>query len=229
MIVPAVKREALMNQRQTSETIFIGINMAIAGGFMDAYSYLARGHVFANAQTGNMLLLGIGLFQGEYSAVVRYGSPILAFAIGIAIAEIIRFRKVHLLHWRQISVMIEMIVLATVAFLPEDMNLAANSLTSLACGIQVESFRSFHGSGAATTMCIGNLRSATENLVHWFQEKDHAYLRKSALYFCLIFCFVLGAVIGSAVIHMIGLYAILIDAMILIPAFIMMFTQKTAV
>ena len=42
--------------KQTSESIELGILLALSGGFMDAYSYLARGQVFANAQTGNMLL-----------------------------------------------------------------------------------------------------------------------------------------------------------------------------
>ena len=43
-------------KKQTSETIELGIFLALAGGFMDAYSYICRGGVFANAQTGNILL-----------------------------------------------------------------------------------------------------------------------------------------------------------------------------
>ena len=39
-----------------SETIRLGSLLAISGGFMDAYSYIYRDHVFANAQTGNILL-----------------------------------------------------------------------------------------------------------------------------------------------------------------------------
>jgi len=50
---------------QTSETLRIGIFLTLSGGFQDAYSYLCRGKVFANAQTGNMLLLGIKLTKGE--------------------------------------------------------------------------------------------------------------------------------------------------------------------
>ena len=38
--------------KQTSESIELGIVLALAGGFMDAYSYVARDGVFANAQTG---------------------------------------------------------------------------------------------------------------------------------------------------------------------------------
>ena len=47
---------------QMSETLRLGIILALSGGFMDAYSYLERGNVFANAQTGNLLLFGVNLF-----------------------------------------------------------------------------------------------------------------------------------------------------------------------
>ena len=33
-----------------SETLRLGIILALSGGFMDAYSYLERGNVFANAK-----------------------------------------------------------------------------------------------------------------------------------------------------------------------------------
>ena len=70
---------------------------------MDAYSYIGRGEVFANAQTGNMLLLGVHLSEGDIPAAIRYLCPVLAFTFGIALADIVRnsgFGR-HL-HWRQI-------------------------------------------------------------------------------------------------------------------------------
>ena len=36
--------------KQMSESIELGIVLAVSGGFMDAYSYIMRDHVFANAQ-----------------------------------------------------------------------------------------------------------------------------------------------------------------------------------
>ena len=48
---------------QISESIRLGAILALSGGFMDAYSYMERGEVFANAQTGNMLLFGVHLSQ----------------------------------------------------------------------------------------------------------------------------------------------------------------------
>ena len=67
-----------MNKKvQISESIELGILLALSGGFMDAYSYIGRGEVFANAQTGNMLLLGVHLSEGNIPAAIRYLSLFL--------------------------------------------------------------------------------------------------------------------------------------------------------
>lgn len=56
----------MMKITQISESIRLGALLAISGGMMDAYSYIMRGHVFANAQTGNMLLFGVNLSEGNF-------------------------------------------------------------------------------------------------------------------------------------------------------------------
>mgnify|MGYP000122724758 CR=1 FL=1 len=50
---------------QMSESFLLAALLAIVGGFLDAYSYLLRGHVFANAQTGNIVLFGVYLQKGD--------------------------------------------------------------------------------------------------------------------------------------------------------------------
>lgn len=154
--------------KQISESLPIMILLTLSGGFMDAYSYLCRGEVFANAQTGNILLFGVNLSMGHWSKALQYVCPVLAFAIGIAAAEFVRrkFTNRKHVHWRQIIVFCEAVILFGVMFIPQELNLLANSLTSLACGAQVESFRKIQGNGMATTMCIGNLRMAKIGRAH---------------------------------------------------------------
>ena len=51
-----------MNEKrefQRSESFAAAALLALSGGLLDAYTYLCRGGVFANAQTGNMVLLAI--------------------------------------------------------------------------------------------------------------------------------------------------------------------------
>ena len=211
--------------KQMSETLELGIVLALAGGFMDAYSYMCRGHVFANAQTGNILLLGVNLSQGNWPTAVHYLVPVLAFVVGLALADLFRLirRGNEKLHWRQITVALEALVLISVGFMPQSLNLLANSLTSLACGIQVESFRKIHGSGIATTMCIGNLRSATQNLSEFLHTRQKESLRKSGLYYFIILCFIVGAILGNLAVGVLAERAIFIAPAILAVAFILMF------
>ena len=77
----------MKHSMQISESIGLGTILALSGGFMDAYSYIERGKVFANAQTGNMLLFGVNLSEGNYQTMLNYLFPVLAFALGIALAE----------------------------------------------------------------------------------------------------------------------------------------------
>ena len=162
--------------KQYSESLRIGILLALAGGFLDAYTYLCRGKVFANAQTGNMVMLGISFLEGNTTNVIKYIIPIIAFAIGVLLAEIIRHSLLEheKIHWRQAVLAIEIVLLIFVAFIPYDY--IANTLISLICAMQVESFRKFHGNAYATTMCTGNLRSGTEKLVIFIKNKDRKHL-----------------------------------------------------
>lgn len=65
--------------KQISESLPIMILLTLSGGFMDAYSYLCRGEVFANAQTGNILLFGVNLSMGA----LEQGTPICVSCFGI--------------------------------------------------------------------------------------------------------------------------------------------------
>lgn len=218
----------LKKSKEMSETIELGIVLALVGGFMDSYSYMCRDQVFANAQTGNMLLLGLRLSEGKWNMALCYLFPVLAFTVGIAVADIARLmiKDKNLLHWRQISVICEAVVLIVVSFIPQDLNLLANSLTSLACGIQVESFRKINGNGIATTMCIGNLRSATQNICEYWYTKDKRVVEKGMLYYGIILCFIIGAVIGNEFVKIFSEKAILVCVGILSIAFIMMFADR---
>ena len=74
--------------KQMSETFCLGALLAVIGGFLDAYTYLTRGRVFANAQTGNLVLLAMNLAGGQFQKAQYYLIPILAFIAGVLIAEV---------------------------------------------------------------------------------------------------------------------------------------------
>lgn len=197
-----------------TETLFFGMLLAFSGGLMDAYSFLFRGGVFANAQTGNILLLGVNLARGEFAEALKYALPVAAFSVGIAISFLLRhrFKESSLRHMTALCA--ELILFVAVAFIPQSSNNIANALISLACGIQLEAFGVIHANNVATTMCIGNLRSAIDNALDFCVNKEKPALKKAGIYAAVIAAFVLGAVAGSALIDAVGAYAILGSAVI---------------
>ena len=164
-----------------SESFVVGILLCLCGGFQDAYTYVCRDKVFANAQTGNIVLLGNHLAQMDWSGAVRYAVPILAFTAGIFVAQKVHFHfgKSEKIHWRQLILLLEIVVLFAAGFFPAGMSLPANALISFSCAMQVDSFRKIRGNAMATTMCIGNLRSATDLWCTYTETKDKKIRQRS--------------------------------------------------
>ena len=205
------------------ERLFPVALLTLSGGLQDAYTYFCRGHVFANAQTGNIVLLGQSLFSGSLSQAGRYLLPLLAFALGVAAAEYVRTRPNRRLGWQQQVLLWEIALLAAVGFLPPSMDLAANALVSFSCAMQVQAFRRVEGFAFASTMCIGNLRGGTDSLCAFLRTRDRQERKKAGLYFTVILLFALGAGAGSLILTPLGLRAIWLSCALLALSFVLLF------
>lgn len=210
---------------QVSETMALAMIMTFSGGLQDAYTYFQRNHVFANAQTGNIIMMASNLFDGDIHDVLRYLIPVLAFMVGIFVAEQIqgRFKNAQKLHWRQYILLIEIIALFISGLFNEDGNLIANSLISFSCALQVQAFRSTHSLPYASTMCIGNMRSGVSLLSHYCRTKDYNSLVKSLHYFIIIIVFAIGASVGYILIPYLNYQTIWVSSILLFIGFSMMF------
>ena len=109
-----------MKKIPVEESFFVGALLALSGGLVDVYTYLIRGGVFAFAQTGNLVLLGIRLARGQLGECVHYLIPILAFTVGVILTEGIQqiFKNHPVLLWQQAALLTEILILAAVAFFP---------------------------------------------------------------------------------------------------------------
>ena len=214
--------------KQMSESMILGVVLTLAGGFQDAYSYNCRGQVFANAQTGNIVLLGQNIASGNFQNALHYLFPLLAFLAGVYLSEWVRelCKSFQKLHWRQIVLAFEIVMLAIAGLLPQSLNVVSNVLMSFACAMQVDSFRKFRGIPCATTMCIGNMRSGTELLCRYHITKDRELKRKSLHYYFIILVFAIGAAIGAVASQKFGNPAIWIAAGLMLLGFILMFVKE---
>ena len=212
---------------QMSEAFRTVMFLSASGGLQDAYTYIGRGKVFANAQTGNIVLMSQAAFDGDLARVLHYLVPLLSFALGVAVAEAIhiRYREAKRLHWRQLVLVVEILLLFGVGFLPNTLDLAANALVSFACAMQVQAFRKVHSYPFASTMCIGNMRSGTEALCAYFHTRDKEILHQALTYFGVVLLFALGAGVGSiATLHW-GAGTIWLSCGLLTVSFLIMFVH----
>jgi uncharacterized membrane protein YoaK (UPF0700 family) len=209
---------------QKSESNLTMAFLTMSGGLQDAYTYINRGGVFANAQTGNIVRMSENLLEWDLPGFLSYLFPVLAFALGVIVSEEVRVRSKDKskLHWREYVVVIEILILFVSAFIPHNLDALANALISLSCAMQVEAFKKVHGFAYASTMCIGNLRSGTEALHEYLVTKDKKFRTKALEYFGMITIFAVGAGIGTLTAHHFGIYGILPSCLLLIGAFITM-------
>ena len=61
-----------MKEQKLFRRYGVSLALAVVGGFLEAYTYVTRDGVFANAQTGNIARMGLNLAQGNVLLTLRY-------------------------------------------------------------------------------------------------------------------------------------------------------------
>ena len=205
------------------ETRRVGILLAFVGGFLDVYTYLLRGGVFANAQTGNMVLLMVQLSEGQWMKALYYIVPIIAFLSGVVVTELVKLHE----RWHEYVLIIEIVLLFLIGFYPVTFPaMIVNVTISFICALQISSFRKLRGAVYATTVCTGNLRSAAEQFTLFYIRHDEEAKKKCLNYFIIIFSFCLGALIGALLIKCLEIYAIWICCLILIVVVVLLLRKN---
>lgn len=192
--------------------------LATVGGFLEAYTYVTRDGVFANAQTGNIARMGLNLAQGNVLLTLRYLVPVVAFMVGVTLSlQLRRLRQ----DWERIILWLEIALLFLVGLMPVGrLNMLATVTISFVCALQVESFRKFGEHTFASTMCTGNLRIATEHLNRYLAERNRSELRTAFQYYGIDLMFACAVLVGYWVTRAFGVravwWAMLIPAALLV-------------
>ncbi|MCI8496939.1 MAG: DUF1275 domain-containing protein [Clostridiales bacterium] len=224
-----MKKQQTVKAVPVDETLRIGLCLAFVGGFLDVYTYLLRGGVFANAQTGNLVLMGIGLAQGEFLKTLYCLVPVTAFFVGVLLTETLkhRFSSRAFLEWQHVVILVEIVLLFCVGFVPTWIpNAIVNVTISFICSMQTNSFRKTRGLPYATTMCTGNLRSSAEQCFRCCIQKDRQAGRNALRYLSVIGAFALGAVAGTLLCGLWDIRAIWVCCGVLAAALLMMVHRK---
>ncbi|WP_371784714.1 YoaK family protein [Streptosporangium subroseum] len=208
-------------RRSTVVSVELGVLLAVVGGFLDAYSVIGLGGVFANAQTGNVVLLGVGAVRGEWGTAARHIPPIVAFVIGVAVAETLRRPRVAAALRRpaRAALVLEILVLIVVGFLPAGVPGGVKVVViAFVASVQVSTFRTLITWSYNTTMMTGNLRSFSQALYLAIADRDPDSARKTRNFAVIILGFVAGGLIGGWLTLHVGAHAIWVAAGVLVVA-----------
>ena len=213
-----------LQEEKLYDNIVIGINLSLLGGFLDAYSYLLKGKVFANAQTGNLVLLFISAANRELHKSHKYIIPIVTFALGIFISEFLKNKHYVKNYTRMVMVLVfEVLVIAAIGltgtYFRHDI---INSVISFIAALQVANFDKVDGNPIATTMITGNLKSSMINLAKYRAVKDIKYLHSFFKYLLIIASVGIGVMIGFIAIKYYAEKSILLCELFIIIAFVML-------
>lgn len=173
--------------------------ITFAGGYMDAYSYLSRGRVFATGQTGNFVLLAVYLARLDWKMVLHYLTPILLFWAGIFLSMHMRhlFRR-DVFRWERRTLALEAVLFFLIGFLPDMVpDVLVNSLIAFCAAMQYCCFRTMEQNTAyASIFCTGNMRSCAEQLYLGLVRKDASALKRGLGYLGILGAFFGGVLMG---------------------------------
>jgi uncharacterized membrane protein YoaK (UPF0700 family) len=205
----------------TEASLGLGVLLAVAGGFQDAYSFIALGGVFANAQTGNVVLFGVEAAREHWAEAVRHVPSLLAFVLGVVVAETLgRPRVATALRWpARMALVLEIVVLVIVGFLPRGVpDSLLVVMIAFTASVQVTTFRTLIIWPYNTAMVTGNLRTAAQAAYAAVADRDPEAVRKTRSFSAIIGSFVIGAFAGGWLTLHVGRHAIWISAGVLAAA-----------
>jgi uncharacterized membrane protein YoaK (UPF0700 family) len=162
--------------------------LSLSGGFLDAFTWLLLGGVFANSQTGNVVFFGVYTALGKWHEAAYHLFPIAGFLVGAWIGTRVRAPLSCLAG--------EIILLAAVmALLPFGLSKTI-AIIGLSTGValQTVSFRHVERWSYLSVTVTGNMLRGIEQIG---LRSDPAAARGEKIMLTICVMFLLGAAAGG--------------------------------
>ena len=193
--------------------------LIFVGGFYGSYTYLLRGNVFCNAQTGNVVLMAMALGSAKWAEALYYLIPLSAYILGAFVSELMPNPVKHHLpvRWDTLLIAIEILAIFLLGLLPESapVQIAQVGINFIA-SMQYNTFRQAEGIPVATTFATNHIRQIGVGLAKELRHRrtgDKSHRPKLARHAEMLFFFASGAVVGTVFCHLLVGRAIWITAL----------------
>lgn len=203
----------------TCERNWVYFTLTAVAGFWGAYTYLLRGNVFCNAQTGNVVLMGLALGSAKWGEALYYLIPLSAYILGAFVSELVPNPIKHrlLIRWDTLLIGIEILAVLFLGLLPESAPVQiAQVVINFIASMQYNTFRQAEGIPVATTFATNHIRQIGVGLAKELRHRrtgDKSHREKLAKHSEMLFFFAAGAVVGTVFCHLLVGRAIWITAL----------------
>jgi uncharacterized membrane protein YoaK (UPF0700 family) len=218
----ALERPQSVPRVRAEERLRVAGLLSIAGGFLDAFTWIVHDGVMANAQTANVVLLAVYGAMGEWEQALRRVPSIAAFVLGIYIVCRLRAGADERSRYRfaRLTLVIEVVVLVVVLLFHVQLPSVAGTLgISFAAAMQTASFARVEGRNYSSVMVTGNIRYAVETLFAGsVGAHDPAALRQARVLLTVCLTFAAGAGLGAMLTAQFASAALMVPIALLLAA-----------
>lgn len=193
-----IKKEFLMCERN-----WVYYTLITIAGFFGAYTYVLRGSVFCNAQTGNVVLMGLALGDGEWGKGLYYLIPISAYLLGAFVSEIFPNPVKHWfpIRWDTLLIALEMLIIICLGLVPESAPVQISQIAiNFIASMQYNTFRQAEGVPMATTFATNHIRQIGVGLareVKHLKREDKSHRKKLFQHLKMLIFFLIGSSVGT--------------------------------
>ena len=187
----------------TCERDWIYFTLITVAGFWGAYTYLVRGNVFCNAQTGNVVLMGLALGAARWRDALYYLIPISAYILGAFVSELAPNPVKHhlFIRWDTILILIEILTVLGLGLIPESAPVQISQVViNFVASMQYNTFRQAEGVPVATTFATNHIRQIGVGLAKELQHRhtqNKSHREKLIKHAGMLLFFTIGAVVGT--------------------------------
>jgi uncharacterized membrane protein YoaK (UPF0700 family) len=194
----ALDVEAPVGVYAPERSLLVASVLSMSGGFLDAFTWLSLGGVFANSQTGNVVFIGVYAMSGQWQQAAHHLLPMVAFLFGASIAIRIR-APLRCLVGEIVCLAAAMLLLHRVP------DMVAILGISFGVALQSASFRQVERWKYLSTTVTGNMFRAIDQSV---ATSDRDAARGAGVMLLLSLMFLLGAALGSFATRWLGAWSL---------------------
>lgn len=191
----------VLNSNRPAESRQLACALTFCGGFIDAYTYIQRGHTLSAGQTGNVIFFSSALADHNVPGMINRASTFIAFSLGLLLVGLFhKYVKSH--YWRVFCLFPILAICIVVGFLPKSVPnyyIVHYIVPAIAFGLAIQnaSFSKIEGMGYNNAFTTGNLKKSVVAWSAFFFGEDKSKHTAAVNYMMLTIAFAVGAIISA--------------------------------